>query len=200
VRAGSASPEPAGSAASNGSARAAALVAIGTPPFRRRTRWLVALLACVVALLAVRAFVLQVVWVPTGSMVPTFVPGDRVLVDKAAYWLHGPRTGDVIVFRGATPEPEVFVKRVIALPGQTWEIRGGTVYVNGRALREPYVATRDDRSFGPGTVPPGKLFVLGDDRPQASDSRFPAIGYVPTSDVIGRAIARVWPLGRAGWL
>jgi signal peptidase I len=199
VRAGSGSPEPAGSASPASTVPERALASVQASALRRRrSRWPLGLAAAIVVVLLVRIFVLQVFWVPTASMVPTLVPGDRVLVNKAAYWLHGPRRGDVVVFSGA--DHEDFVKRVIALPGQTWEIRGGIVYVDGRALDEPYVGTRDDRSFGPGTVPAGRLFVLGDDRPRSEDSRFSRIGYVPIGDVVGRVVARAWPAGRFGWL
>ena len=199
MRAGSGSPESAGSASLGTTIAEHPLAPIPVPSRRRRRpRWPLVLAASIVVVLLVRIFVLQIFWVPTGSMVPTLVPGDRVLVNKAAYWLHGPRQGDVVVFSGA--DHVDFVKRVIAIAGQTWEIRRGTVYVDGRALDEPYVGARDDRSFGPGTVPQGTLFVLGDDRPRSEDSRFAEIGYVPMSEVLGRVIARAWPAGRFGWL
>ena len=199
MRAGSGSPEPAGSASPGTTVAEHPLAPVAvTPLARRRRRWPLVLAAAILVVLLVRIFVLQLFWVPTGSMVPSLVPGDRVLVNKAAYWLHGPRQGDVVVF---SSDGEVdFVKRVIATGGQTWEIRRGTVYVNGRALDEPYAVTGDDRSFGPGTVPQGSLFVLGDDRPHSEDSRFARVGYVPVRDVVGRVVARAWPPGRFGWL
>jgi signal peptidase I len=104
-----------------------------------------------------------------------------------------------------TPSNDDFIKRVIALPGQTWEIRRGATFVDGKRLSEPYVnlADPDTRSFGPATVPDGMLFVLGDNRNHSGDSRFPppgGLGYIPISKVIGQAFVIIWPPSRAGWL
>ena len=192
---------------------------------RRLRRGLsLAVVALALALL-LRAFVLQAFWIPTASMEPTLVPGDRVLVSKLAARLGGVHRGDVVVFEGSRPEPEPdgpasaflrwvlagvgvehpadqdFVKRVIALPGESWEIRRGVVYIDGRRLDEPYLdPTVDARSFGPATVPPGRLFVLGDNRTRSGDSRFTQLGYVPEDKVVGRAVAVIWPPSRMGWL
>lgn len=193
----------------------------------RRLRRGLSLAVVVLALaLLLRAFVLQAFWIPTASMEPTLVPGDRVLVSKLAARLGGVHRGDVVVFEDPRPEPEAdgspasallrwvlaglgvaqpadqdFVKRVVALPGESWEIRRGVVYINGKRLDEPYLdPTVDARSFGPGTVPPGRLFVLGDNRTRSGDSRFTQLGYVPEDKVVGRAVAVIWPPSRMGWL
>ena len=103
------------------------------------------------------------------------------------------------------PADDDFIKRVIALPGETWEIRSGVTYVNGtqdrRALRQR--ADPDTRSFGPETVPDGMLFVMGDNRNHSGDSRFPppgGLGYIPIDKVIGQAFVIIWPPSRMGWL
>jgi signal peptidase I len=189
-------------------------------------RLAIVVLAALVVALVVRGFVVQVFWVPSSSMEPTLFPGDRVLVNKLAGRFGDLHEGDVIVFAdphpgpqpdrgaigaaahwvlegvGAAPSDETdFVKRVIALPGQTWEIRRGRVIVDGSTIDEPYLrAPPDARSFGPDRVPGGSLFVLGDDRIHSSDSRFSELGYVPRDKVIGTAVAIVWPPARVGWL
>lgn len=182
--------------------------------------------ALAVAIL-IKSFLVQAFYIPSESMVPTLHHGDRVLVNKLAYLGgHVGRT-DVIVFanpngapepeRGplsaflhwlgeglgvARPASEDYIKRVIGLPGETVEIRDRTVYVDGRPLAEPYLteeARGCNRDFGPVTVPPDSLFVLGDNRCNSADSRF-GLGFVPVDAVVGRAFLIVWPPADVGGL
>jgi signal peptidase I len=179
------------------------------------------LLAFALALL-LKTFVVQAFYIPSGSMEPTLMPGDRVLVEKVLYH---PSYGDIIVFedphpgdqadRGivggflhwlsqglgfSQPADEDFIKRVIGLPGDTVELRHGKLFVNGGRVREPYLTgERDLRDYGPVTVPPASLFVLGDNRLNSRDSRF-GLGYIPEDRVIGRAFVLIWPPSRIGWL
>ena len=178
-------------------------------------------LAVVVAIL-VKTFVAQAFWIPSGSMIPQLEINDRVVVSKLAYRLHEPRRGDVIVFEAppsqqphtvqhdalvvswlrsageaiglVAPSTEDFIKRVIGLPGDTVEARNGVVFVNGRRLIEPYLPPGTTTSdFGPVVVPPGHLWVLGDNRGDSCDSRCFPEGPITRSSVVGRAILRVWP-------
>jgi signal peptidase I len=184
------------------------------------------LVALVLAVL-IKSFLVQAFFIPSESMQPTLQPGDRILVCRICSAFSDIGYGDVVVFsdphpgphedRGvvggflhwlgegigvARPEDADFIKRVVALEGDTWEIDGGVLLVNGRRIREPYVADdRDTRSFPPQTVPDGMLFVLGDNRLHSGDSRFPppgGLGYVPEEKVIGEAFVIAWPLGRIG--
>jgi signal peptidase I len=165
------------------------------------------LLAFALALL-LKTFVVQAFYIPSGSMEPTLMPGDRVLVEKVLYH---PSRGDIIVFQdphpGAEPDrglvggflhwlseglgfvqpvDEDFIKRVIGLPGDTVELRHGTLFVNGTRVPQPYLrGPRDVRDYGPKTVPP--------------DSRF-GLGFVPENKVVGRAFVVIWPPSRIGWL
>lgn len=180
--------------------------------------------------IVLRLFLFQVFYIPSASMEPTLHIGDRILVDKIPYYFHEPRTGDIIVFTApcpnqqtqvhrnpiaafvhwlgegigfARPPNEDFVKRVIGVPGETVQAMNGHVYVNGKQLDEPYLmqATAD---FGPVTVQPGHLFVMGDNRSNSLDSRISCssggLGQVPISDVVGKASLRIWPLDRLGLL
>lgn len=164
------------------------------------------ILAIVVALI-INTFFLQSFYIKEQSMEPTIFPQDRVFVNKLVYHLRSPRTGEVIIFRHTDPQmgTRELIKRVIALPGQTVEIRDGKVYINGELLEEPYVVYHDHDSYGPAVVPPGMLFVMGDNRPVSMDSRY--FGFVSMKDLTGRAFVVYWPpshakvLGvQAGWL
>lgn len=151
----------------------------------------------VLALLAL-AFFMRTPQVSGLSMAPRIASGEFVLINTVAYRLHGPQRGDIVAFHHDGPTPEVFIKRVIGLPGDRIRIVRGTVYVNGTALAEPYVRYPDRRSFPLVVVPPGALYVLGDNRAASDDSRF--WGFVPERQVIGKALAGIWPLREMGAL
>ncbi|GAB4274349.1 MAG: signal peptidase I [Coriobacteriia bacterium] len=150
--------------------------------------------------LAVKTFLIQPFLIPTESMAPTLEPGDRVLVNKVSYSLGEPHSGDVVVLASPDEEGVSLIKRVIAVAGQTVDIRDGQVFVDGEALYEPYVrqASRDDLSLvRPVRVPEGHVFVLGDNRADSVDSRH--FGPQPIEAVRGQALAVYWPpthLGR----
>jgi signal peptidase I len=158
-------------------------------------------LAWQVALLAVIAF--AVVGLRPGevsgySMEPCIDTDELVLINALAYRLEAPQRGDIIAFRHVRTGPSVYLKRVVGLPGERIAIERGAVRVNGAKLAEPYVRFADDRSFGTVTVPPNAYYVLGDNRPMSEDSR--TWGFVPASDLIGRASFGLWPPGRIGAL
>ena len=146
-----------------------------------------------------------------GSMEPTFHNGEMLIVNKLVYrsfdlsWVSGtgewhpfgqPTPGDVVVFRFPQDPRRDFIKRVIAVPGQTVEVRGGTVYIDGKARSEPYLDRPPMYEYGPVTVPAGQYFVLGDNRNNSYDSH--SWGMLGESFMIGRAEVRYWPLDRAG--
>ena len=165
---------------------------------RRRPRLAFVVLGVIGALLLVRALVAEPFSIPSQSMAPTITRGDHVLVDKLAY--RGgelPATGELVVFRSPKTD-EIMLKRVVALSGQRVEIRDGLLYVDGRRRVEPYTDPDaiDSVFFGPVTVAPRAVFVLGDNRFDSTDSR--RYGSVPASALIGRARARIWPPSRWG--
>jgi len=181
------------------------------PPSRRRimTEWAAILLVAALIAIGLKTIVLQSYSIPSESMVPTLLVGDRVLVNKLAYEAHDVRRGDVVVLDRpaklpasvqADSEPDQLIKRVIGLPGETIEARGGVVLINGRALVEPYLAkgADTDRLDEPVKIPPGCVFLMGDNRNFSLDSR--VFGVVRVSTIVGRAVARVWPPNRVGFL
>jgi signal peptidase I len=169
---------------------------------RRRwiVEWLVVLLVALGLAFGVRAYVAQTYFIPSASMEPTLMIGDRILVDKLSYHLHGVGRGDIVVF--ATPPKEVadtaikdLVKRVIGLPGDVISSRGGRVYIDGKPLLEPFLPVGTVTSgITTQKVPPNEYFVMGDNRSNSQDSRF--FGPIPRSLIVGRVVLRIWPLSR----
>jgi signal peptidase I len=152
-----------------------------------------AILGLLIATFFVRA------WPVLGlSMAPHIASGEYVLVNTFAYRFGTPHRGDIVAFRHDDGTHELFIKRVAALPGERIRIDHGVVYLNGTALPEPYVRYADGRSFPEVVVPPGAVFVLGDNRADSEDSRF--FGPVSDDRLIGRALAGVWPPGSVGAL
>jgi signal peptidase I len=184
-------------------------------------------LAALIAV-GLRTFVAQAFSIPSASMVPQLEVGDRVVVSKLAYDLHPPNRGDIVVFdcppavgcataaeREPTlgrvltgllegvglrqPSTEEYIKRVVALPGETVEGHDGAVYVDGQRLVEPYLPPSVVSSdFDPVTLGEGELWVMGDNRANSSDSRI--FGPIEIDTVVGRATLRVWPPTRTAFL
>lgn len=163
---------------------------------RNGVEWVLIIGAALLAALLIKTYLLQAFYIPSASMEPTLEIQDRVLVNKLSYRLHDVNRGDVVVFE--RPPNDVgqirdLIKRVIALPGETVEAKDGTVYVDGRPLREPYLpAGTVTTQFGPKTIPEGFIWVMGDNRSNSSDSR--VFGAVDEHRIIGRAFVRVWPV------
>ena len=179
------------------------------PGPQRRRRWRRALAEAAITVLAavllvslVRAFVFQTFWIPSSSMVPTLGVYDRILVQKAFFTWHDVREGDIVVFTHppldhcpGAPAGDL-VKRVIALPGQTIYSAGHSVYINGHRLAEPYLPGYDPLGppiasrQHPYRVPPGEFYVLGDNRADSCDSRY--WGPIRGSSIVGKAILVIW--------
>jgi signal peptidase I len=130
------------------------------------------------------------------SMDPSFHNGQYLLVNKASYHLHSPRRGDVIVFQYPLNPSELYIKRIIGLPGERVEIRNNQVYIDDELLEEPeYIPSTPNRG-SPITVPPDEYFVLGDNRNHSADSR--AGWTVPRDNIIGKTWLSYWPPGDWG--
>jgi signal peptidase I len=167
--------------------------------------WVAAKTLGVSALLALglRSCVAETRFIPSESMLPTLAVGDHLIVEKLSYHFAAPQRGDVIVFQApaalqAQNLHDDLIKRIIALPGDTVEITEGQVYINGKALREPYLTEAPNYGIGPIKVPEGQYFVLGDNRNHSYDSHY--WGFISEEDIIGRAIWRYYPLPRWGSL
>ena len=180
------------------------------------------IIALLVAVL-IKTFLFQAFHIPSGSMRNTLLEGDRIMVNKLSYNFGDVEHGDIVVFNSPFLEDEVdeslirkglrnvaeavglrapkhdFIKRVVGVAGDTVEIRGGVVLVNGLAIDEPYLHPSSTmRPFGPLTVSANSLFVMGDNRNASQDSRF--FGEIPIDGVVGRAFVILWPVDRWGGL
>jgi signal peptidase I len=185
----------------------------GGPPKRRGYRnlieWVIILIAVLVCTVALRSYVVQSFYIPSGSMLPTLQISDRIIVDKLSYRLHSVHRGDIVVFARPPLEDQAYsdlVKRVVGLPGETISSKDGKLYINGKLLAQPWLP-KGPQSYtttlpgdphpqfdlpGPVKIPPGEYYVMGDNRTDSEDSRY--FGPIPRSLIVGRAVAVVWPL------
>ena len=171
-----------------------------------------AILVAILLALFIRAFVVQAFKIPSGSMKPTLLIGDHILVNKfiygikLPYWgktiipLKRPKRGDIVVFKFPKDPGKDYIKRVVGVAGDTVEIRNKQVYINQKPFKAPYGVNTDPSeipavlqprdNFGPVTVPPDSLFVLGDNRDHSYDSRF--WGFVDLEALKGKAFIIYW--------
>ena len=164
-----------------------------------------AIVIAVVLALFIRTFVVQAFKIPSGSMKPTLLVGDHILVSKFIYGikipftdktiikLGTPKRGDVVVFKYPLDTRKDYIKRVIGLPGDRVELVNKQLLINGRVTDDPhasYSVYGNLRNFGPVTVPANHLFVMGDNRDESSDSR--VWGFVPLSYLKGKAFLIYW--------
>lgn len=161
---------------------------------RSLLHWVAGATIGVVAGVVLRTFVVGMFVVQGTSMEPTLVGGDMMVVDRVTYLVSTPVRGDVVVLHEVSGMPgKDLVKRVIGLPGEVVEGRGCAVIVDGMVLSEPY-AVHDGScggGFPPISIPPGHVWVLGDNRPVSMDSR--VFGPVPFDEVVGKVLSVVWP-------
>ena len=183
-----------------------------TPPTGARrawslvSEWLVVGVCALGLALLLKTFLVEVFVIPSGSMAPTLMVDNRVVVYKLGYRLHDINRGDVIVFHqpGQTADADDLIKRVVALGGETFEIRGTRVYIDGARLEEPYLPPAgsthptvpipgcvNDPEPDRCVVPEGKILVLGDNRPDSRDGRY--FGPIDADTVVGRAFFKLWP-------
>jgi len=152
--------------------------------------------------LLVRCFLVEPRFIPSLSMFPTFDVGDQLLVDKITHVQRPYARRDVVVFNPSetyidlTGNRESLIKRVVAVAGDTVEVKNHKLYVNGVQQEEPYINEDPDYELTPRVVPAGMLLVLGDNRNHSFDSHL--WGFLPEKNVIGRAVIKYWPPWRAG--
>ncbi|MBP6884189.1 MAG: signal peptidase I [Candidatus Pacebacteria bacterium] len=160
-------------------------------------------LIALIAVLGIRTFVVQPFIVSGSSMVPTFEDGQYLIIDEISYNLSKPQRDDVIVFKYPKDPSKFFIKRIIGLPNETVDIKNGEIIITnadnkeGFKLEEPYVKniTNGNTHF---ELKDGEYFVMGDNRPNSSDSRY--WGALNENLVVGKVLLRLWPINKADLL
>ena len=171
---------------------------------REVKEWANSIIVALILTLIIRTFVVQAFKIPSGSMRPTLLEGDKLFVNKFIYRFHPPQRGDIIVFKYPVDPKKDFIKRLAGLSGDTVEIRDGKIYIDGKVLDDPasfgkFYYYNHDPYGGPGEkirVPEDCYYALGDNSANSQDSRF--WGFVPKKNVLGKAIFRWWPPKRIG--
>ncbi|MFA6170157.1 MAG: signal peptidase I [Candidatus Margulisiibacteriota bacterium] len=168
--------------------------------------WAETIIVALLLALVIRAFFLQVFWIPSESMLPGLAISDRIAVNKVIYHFRPPQRFDIVVFR-SVPEISVdkkdLIKRLIGLPGEKLELKKGVVYINDKPLAETHPLNNEynnlsdmPATFGPITIPNDRYFVMGDNRPNSYDSRY--WQSLPKRNLIGQAFLLIWPLNKIG--
>jgi signal peptidase I len=164
--------------------------------FRPLIGWIITIVVALLISTGTRAYAVQSYSIPSASMTPTLMPGDRILVDKLAGTIH---RGDIVVFKNPPADrggPPTLVKRVIGLPGETISSVGATVLINGKPLAEPWlpplagICTEASEHISTTKIAPGHYFMMGDCRGDSDDSRY--WGTVPASNIVGKVNVIVW--------
>lgn len=165
-----------------------------TPKKQKKDRWWPLPLLAVVLAILLNLFIILNAHVPSGSMEPTIPTGSMVLGDRTAYLRGEPQTGDVVFFRHESEfDRQILVKRLIALPGQTFSMENGRIYLDGELLDEPYVAEFSRDSCPETVVPEGCYIVLGDHRANSNDARFWDDPFIRREDLLARAMFVYFP-------
>lgn len=162
---------------------------------REIIEWIIVIeVAIVLAVIINMVFLVNAI-IPSGSMEPTIMTGDRIFGNRLAYKNEDPVRGDIVIFKYPDDERQLFIKRVIGEPGDVVWIKDGLVYINGESepLDEPYVMVEPLGDFGPYVVPEDCYFMMGDNRNNSADSRFWVNTFVHKSKILGKAWVRYFP-------
>lgn len=170
--------------------------------FREILGWVLPFALALLVAVILKDYVMINAGIPTGSMENTIMPGDRLIGNRLAYIKDGPERGDVVIFRYPDNEEELYVKRVIGLPGEAVDIIDGYIYIDGSAevLEEDYL--KEDWTVATGTyhfeIPEDSYLMLGDNRNDSWDARYWTNTYVHRDKILGKAVLIYWPVGHIG--
>lgn len=161
------------------------------------SEFLESIIIAIILATVIRVFLFQPFYIPSGSMEPTLMPGDRIIVNKLVYRYSEPERGDVVVFKYPLDPEKDYIKRIVAVSGERIEVVDGRLFINYELVSEHYLPPGlIYNDFGPAEVPAGTYFVMGDNRNNSQDSRI--WGPLPRDNFVGKAVIIFWPLNRIG--
>ncbi|MBS3977828.1 MAG: signal peptidase I [Syntrophomonadaceae bacterium] len=161
------------------------------------SEFLESIIIAIILATVIRVFLFQPFYIPSGSMEPTLMPGDRIIVNKLVYRYSEPERGDVVVFKYPLDPEKDYIKRIVAVSGERIEVDDGRLFINYEQVSEHYLPPGlIYNDFGPAEVPAGQYFVMGDNRNNSQDSRI--WGPLPRDNFVGKAVIIFWPLNRIG--
>lgn len=158
------------------------------------------MIIAIIAAFLIITFVFETVSVDGHSMDPTLNNKDRLIVEKVSYYFRAPKPGDIVVIKYPADPREKFIKRVMAVGGDKIKVENNKVYINNVPKDESYILEQTMHDFNEVTVPQNTVFVMGDNRNNSRDSRYPDVGFVDYKMVVGRAALRIYPFSRFGRL
>ncbi len=161
--------------------------------FRRAVKWFSVPLFAVILAIIINNFLIISAIVPSESMADTIEKGTLVVASRLAYVNDTPKRGDIVIFQHPEIDEKYVIKRIIALPGETVELRSGRVYINGILLTEDYITSYSTDNFSSVTVPNGEYFILGDNRKYSTDSRYLNYPFVKLDDIFAKANLSLFP-------
>lgn len=174
------------------------------PKSKKETVWeyIKTIVAVIIIVSVLNRFIIINAVVPSESMENTIMTGERFFGGRFSYWFSDPERFDIVVFKYPDDERQLFIKRVIGLPGETVNIIEGKVYIDGEKipLEDSFIKEPMLGSFGPYTVPEDSYFMLGDNRNHSKDSRYWSNPFVSKEQIVGKALVSYWPLSRIGFM
>ena len=159
--------------------------------------WLISIIVAVVLAFGIRTFIVEPYLVSGSSMMRMLLDRERLIVNKFVYYTREPKKGEVIVFKYPSDTRRDFIKRVIAVGGDTVEIVDGHTIVNGKEIKEAYIKEPFHTNYRKTVIPADHVFVMGDNRNNSEDSRFKDVGFVNLSLIKGKASVIFWPVSQA---
>lgn len=165
---------------------------LGNSEYKELVEWIISIIIAAVIAIIIKGFIFDIIRVSETSMLPNIHDGDRIVVEKISLYNKNIKRGDIFILNPGSKGRGLYIKRIIGLPGEKLEIKDGNVYINGKQLKEDYLApgTYTEGNFNL-IIPQNTVFVLGDNREVSEDSRY--LGPIPFKNLKGRAVYRIYP-------